>query len=461
MIALFGLGLAAAYAAALATLLAQSGPWPGLLAQWGEAALAADGSVVFAHFVTRFPPIPYLLSALLEAVAGRPALPGPLLASALAGGALGAGWLAGFRHAGLGPLAAGGAALLLALHPFTLALVASGPGPVIAAAAAWWLAISLAGMRATGSVGPCIGVALALVVLVFADPAGLLLALVAPLALVLAAPPLLVSRGVGGLLLLLLFPLIFGLAGFAHVTATHGAGALHLLTALRADPLAGGVAPPSTLAAATLLALPALVALPLLFWRSVPLRQIGAALMLLALAAPLLATPLGVPLSAPALAAPALGIAAGAAMLLLRRRHAPRVLAGLLALGLLSGGAAVALDAPRWREPAVEAAESRALARALSGRREVLIDLAAVPDVVALRGGGAGLIGPEHHRFRLQAMSGRLTAPVVALRDPSAAPLPWRPDRVHAAFPRLHAHGAPGYRLVREIGPWRIYEREG
>jgi hypothetical protein len=458
---LFGLGLAVAYAAALGTLLAQGGPWPGLLAQWGEAALAADGSVVFAHVVTRFPPLPYLLSAALQAVAGRPALPGPLLAAALAGGALGAGWLLGFRRAGLAPPAALGAALVLALHPFTLALVAAGPGPVLAAASAWWLAMSVAGLRATGAVGPCIGVALALVVLVFSDPAGLLLAAAAPLALLLAAPPLLVSRGAGGLLLLLLFPLLFGLAGFAHVTATHGAGALHALAALRTDPLGAGVAPSPGLAAAILLALPALLAMPVRFWRSAPLRQISAALLLLALAAPLLALALGAKLAAPALAAPALGLGVGATMLLLRRRDAPRLLALLLPLGLFAGAAAVALDPPRWRAAGVPAAEARALAAALAGRPEVLIDLAAMPEVAALRGGGAGLVAPEDDRFRLQAMSGRLAVAAVALRDPSVAPLPWRPDRVHAAFPRLHAEGAPGYRLWREIGPWRIYEKEG
>ncbi|MGG5808703.1 hypothetical protein [Falsiroseomonas sp. CW058] len=462
---LFGLGLAAAYAGALGALLARQGPWAGLLAQWGEAALAADGSVPFARFVTAFPPLPYLLSAGLEAVAGRPALPGPLLAAALAGGLLGAAWFAGFRRAGFGELAAGAAALGLALHPFTLSLVASGPGPALAAAASWWLALSLASLRAHGGVDACIGAALALAVLAFSDPAGLLVAAVAPVALLVAAPPLLISRGPGGLLLLLLFPLLFGLAGFAHVAATHGAGALAFLAPLRGD----GVAPaaPGWLAAAALVGLPALVALPVVFWRSVPLRQVGAALLLLALAAPLLAVPLGVPLGAPALAAPALGLGTAALLLLLRR--GPRFAwaggparAGLLLLpfGLVAGGAAVALDLPRWGGAPAPLAELRALAAELPRRGEVLIDLAAMPEVAALRGGGAGLVQPEDDRFRRMAMSGRLDIAVVAVRDPGAAPPPWRPDRVHAAFPRLHAAGAPGYRLRREIGPWRIYERE-
>lgn len=461
MIALFGLGLAGAYATALAALLASEGPWPELLAQWGEAALAADGSVTFAHFVTRFPPIPYLLSAVLQMVAGHTGLPGPLMASSLAGGALGAAWFAGFRRTGISSAAAAGAALLLALHPFTLSIVATGPGPVMAAAAGWWLALSLMGLRGTGGVGPCIGAALSLVVLAFSDPAGLLLAAVAPLALLLAAPPTLISRSAGGLLLLLLFPLLFGLAGFMHVAATHGTGALSWLATLRPDPLDMAGRPPATLPAITLLGLPALVVLPIFLWRSLPLRQVAAAILLLALAAPLLAVPLGAPLTAPALAAPAVGLGAAALVPMLRRRRAVRLAALLLPLGLMSAGAAVAVDLPRWRDTAALPLEARSLAYALAGRRAVMIDIAAVPEVAALRGGGAGFIQPEDDRFRLQAMSGRLTATTVVVRDPSLTPMPWRPDRVHAAFPRLHAEGAPGYRLMREIGPWRIYEREG
>ena len=198
-------------------------------------------------------------------------------------------------------------------------VVIAGPGPVLAMGAGWWLALALAGLRATGAVGPCIGVAMALVLLVFADPAGLLLALIAPLALLLAAPPLMISRSVGGLLLLLLFPLGFGLLGFAHVSATHGMGALHALAALRDDPLRLALPPSAPLAAMVLVAVPALVALPLLFWRSAPLRQIGAALLLLAMAPALLAVVFGAPLPATSLAAPAIGMGAGAAMLVLRR----------------------------------------------------------------------------------------------------------------------------------------------
>ena len=83
----FGLGLAAAYGAGLLALLARFGPWTGLFEQWGEAALAVGGDAPFAHVITRFPPLPYLLSALLEGparlLAGRVTLPGPILASAI------------------------------------------------------------------------------------------------------------------------------------------------------------------------------------------------------------------------------------------------------------------------------------------------------------------------------------------------------------------------------------------
>jgi hypothetical protein len=452
--------VAACYAAGLGWLLAQGGPWPGLLAQWGEAALAADGSVAFSRFVTAFPPLPYLASTAAQAVGGSTALPGPLLAAALAGGGLAAAWFAGFRRTGIGASGAAAAALALAAHPFTLAIVAAGPGPVMAAGAAWWLGLGMIGLRGTGAVGACVGAAMALCLLPFTEQAGLLLAAAAPLALLVAAPPTLISRGALGLLLLLVFPLLFGLAGFAHVAATHGGAALSFLEGVRPDPLAATPPPTPHLAALLLAGLPMLAALPLLYWRSLPLRQVGAALLLLALAAPILGALAGSPLAAPALAAPALGLGAAALLLLFRRPATARIAAVLLPAGFLAAGAAVALDLDRWREPPAPVAETRALAAAIAGRRGVLVDLAAVPEVAALRGGGAGLIQPEDDAFRLQAMSGRLSAPVVAVRDPMRGPGPWRADRVHAAFPRLHAEGAPGYRLIREIGPWRLYERE-
>jgi hypothetical protein len=133
----------------------------------------------------------------------------------------------------------------------------------------------------------------------------------------------------------------------------------------------------------------------------------------------------------------------------------------LLPASLLAGGAAVALQPARWLETPAVTAEPRALAAALRLHRDLLIDLAAAPEIAALRGGGRGLVGPGDDRFRLMALSGRLTAGAVAVRDPARDAPRWRPDRVHAAFPELHARGAPGYRLSREIGAWRIYEREG
>lgn len=460
MTALFGLLLGLGYGLALGLFLAGRGAWPGLLAQWGEAALAADGSVDFAQFVSAYPPLPYLLSAAAEALAGTAALPGPLLAAAAAGGALGAAWFAGLRRVGLGPAAAAAVALALAAHPFTLAALAAGPGPVMAAGAAWWLGLSLAGLRANGSVGAAIGAALALAALVFSDPAGLLVAAAAPLALLLSFPPLVISRGAGGMLLVLLFPALFGLAGFAHVTASHGAGLGAFLAPLRPHPLGPSPEPFGTLAGLGLLGLPVLLAMPFVFWRHVPLRQVGAAMLLLAMAAPLVAVPLGAPLPAPALAAPALGFAAAAVLLLVRRRGAAPLAALLLPASLAAGVAAVALQPGRWLEAPAATAEERALAEAIAGRRDLLIDLAAAPEIAALRGGGRGLVRPGDDRFRLMAMSGRLTAETVAVRDPFRDAPRWRPDRVHAAFPELHARGAPGYRLSREIGAWRIYERE-
>jgi hypothetical protein len=309
-------------------------------------------------------------------------------------------------------------------------------------------------------VAACIAAALALAAATLAGPAGLLLAAASPVALMLAAPRDL-GRSAGSLVLLVHFPLAFAVLGLLYLNATNATGALAWLEVFQRAPEDHGAAG-AELPALLLLGLPVLPLLVVLAGRSVTLRRLGAALLLLGLAPPLLAFGLDLPLAAPVLAAPAVGCSAVAAGLLLRGRGMlPRVALGLLPAMLLTGGGAVALDPGLWRESPASQTEARTLARAIGGQRGVLIDPAPMPEVVALRGGAAGLVLPTDEAFQLQALSGRLSTPVVVVRDPGQGPPPWRPDRVHAAFPRLHAEGAPGYRLVQEIGRWRIYRREG
>jgi hypothetical protein len=285
-------------------------------------------------------------------------------------------------------------------------------------------------------------------------------AAVAPLALLLAFPPLMIARGAGGMLLVLLFPAAFGLAGFAHVAAAHGAGLGAFLVPLRAHPLAPVADPIGTLAGLGCSACRRCWPCPSCSGATCRCGRWGPPCCCSPW--PRRCSPCRSARRSPRRRWPPPRSAS-------RRRRRCCCSAGAGRSGsraccclraLVTGGLAVAAQPGRWLEAPAPTQEERALAAAIAGRRDLLIDLAAAPEIAALRGGGRGLLRPGDDRFRLMAMSGRLTAEAVAVRDPSRDAPRWRPDRVHAAFPELHARGAPGYRLSREIGAWRIYERE-
>lgn len=468
-VALAGL-IFAIHAAWIALADARGALAPEVIALWGEAIAAAEGATPVGRIATFHPPLPLLLSASWEGAAGLPGLPTPSAVAAALLGALGAVWWAALRRAGLGRLGALLAAGLLALHPLAFWLVAQGPGPVLLAAGLFGLAVGLARLRWRGSAPDAALAAGALALLALGDGTGLLFALAAAPVIAIAAPPEMLGRSPLGLLLILLFPLLAVLVGIGFVAAIFNgdpaapfAGLLGGVTAVAP----GGEAPLALAVLALGAGLPVLLLLPLVAARMPPLRGLALALAGLAGGAVLLRAAMGGGGDGLSAVAPALGLAAAAAVLMARDAARPRLVLPLLVLGLAGGAAAIAVSpepgAARLRAtltgappPGLPEMEALArLARAIDGRSDVLVDVQAAPALIALRGTTAGLIPPGDPRFALAALRRRLDAPLVAVRgqDDGLA----RRDMVSIAFPQLHPAGAEGYALAWESGPWRLY----
>ncbi|MCX7931785.1 MAG: hypothetical protein N2588_04455 [Rhodovarius sp.] len=462
----------AVHAAWLGLIGARGALAPEMVDLWGEAIAAAEGAAPVGRIATLYPQLPLGLTTAWEFLFGRPGLPSPSAVAAALAALLAAGWWVALRRAGLSHAAALTATLLLALHPFALWLVAQGPGQVLVAAGLSGLALGLARLRRRSAAPDAALAAGALAVLALADRTGLLFALAAIPFVAVAAPPELLARSPSGLLLILLFPLLAALAGLAFVGLVFGGDLAAPVTALQAvptddaGPLARAVVPLSAL----LLALPLLVLFPILARRRPPLLQVALALAGLAVAAVGLAAAMGGTDEAPlAVVAPALGLLPAAAVLAARDAARPHLVLPLLGTGFLAGvallgsiqdpGAARLRAALAGTPPPPEAqlAELAELAAALEGREGIMVDLYAVPALIALRGSTAGLIGPADAEFTLALRARRLDAPLVAVRASTDATA--KPDAIARAFPRLHADGAQGYALEGEFGAWRLYAR--
>jgi hypothetical protein len=468
-VALAGL-VFAIHAAWIALADARGALSPEVVGLWGEAIAAAEGATPVGRVATFHPPLPLLLSAAWERLAGLPGLPTPSAVAAALIAALGALWWGALRRGGLGRGRALAAAALLVLHPLTFWMIAQGPGPVLVAAGLFGLAVGLARLRWRGAAPDAALAAGSLALLALGDGTGLLFALAAAPVVVIAAPPEMLARSPLGMLLILLFPLLAMLAGMALVALVFGGDPAAPFAALLGGVgvlMPGGESSLGFAVLALAAGLPVLLALPLVAAGMPPLRGLALALAGLAGGAVLLRAAMGGGGEGLAAVAPALGLAAAAAVLMARDAALPRRVLPLLVLGAAGGAAALALlpepgaarvtatltGAPPPATPEIDALGQ--LARVIDGRSEVLVDVQGAPALVALRGTSAGLIPPWDPRFALAALRRRLDAPLVAVRgqDDGGA----RRDLVSIAFPQLHPEGAEGYALAWESGPWRLY----
>jgi hypothetical protein len=461
--------------------------------EWGEAVLYADGKGAFREFATTYPPLAFAFNVSIGVIARAIcSVPSVFVAAALPAALLVATWDRAFRAAGYGGGWSVVLAALIGVHPFFLYAATTGVGSVLLMVAIYWLADAYCASRLNGRVTDLASLAFALAFATFVDPLGALVSIVALPFLPLALPAPLAGSSAPNVLLVLLFPLLFAFLSFAYenalfegdTTAFLDDAYRHIPLIARAHGLSSGVlgwpgASAAIVIGAVLSLAAAMPAAIRLAWsegrryRYVhPIASLCAIAALVVVATGLMAMALGerpTPATLAAFAAPFIGVTAVA----IRRWRAGAQRSPAVAVWLLIGVVFGWTTTVSWRagEPGhwrlvvggaqvvtAEAGGSAAVGRYLSGLDDVLIDTHAHPEVAAARDSAEGLVVPGDEAFVATVLTHRLSSRFVALADPDL-PEQFADDAVALTFPTLYRDGAYGYRLVYDMGGWRVYER--
>jgi hypothetical protein len=449
---------------------------------WGEAIAITDRQWPISVLTTAYPPLPVQLTVLTEFLLGRSTIPSPLLVAVVLGALVALLWLRSFRMAGHGLRPALFFTIVLIVHPFFLWLLSEGPAGLVLILGSFLLARGLFRIRARGSVVDAMTIGVALAVLAAAHPIGLALGFASIPFLALAMPPDLVARSAIGTYLSVLFPWIFAVLALAFLNLIFNGEPWRFLdptvaSAVSIDEATGTLPAPLDLVdlfrsfaqglVAAIIAMPVILLVLVETSQRLPLLMPTLAIIGISVSAAAFAHAYGATPEPTLALTPLVGfVAAGVAAWPNDTRK--QVLLGIFLLLGLAGGSILALGwrAPelvRWRDAMLGAPQAATGAAAIIGARlagvnDVLIDGELAPEIIAGRRSAVGLILPRDDRFHILALSGQLDASHVVVSNPE-----WfgDRDRVNRAFPRLYAHGAPGYVQAFEGAGFRVYRRHG
>jgi hypothetical protein len=447
---------------------------------WAGARTAADGQVPIGRVVAAYPTLPFISTTLVAWLAPASA-PAPELVAAALLAVVTASCFVSFRRAGLPAVAAGFAAMLIALHPVLLRAVVAGPGDMFLAAFLLMLCLALYDLRARGGTAEVMTVGVALMALTFSHPMGAVFTFAMVPFLAFAVRPVLVANSALNVLIALVFPTLFALASFAYLAwifpgdgwtfFAAPAESLSMWTAAVSRLFGGALSSLPMLEATVAMVMALVVGAPVVWvilamvWRRRPL----VVPVLVVVAAAILATAISVltgffgdPIAL-VVAAPVL--AAGVVSRVPAARERLALVIGLLILGWLGGLISLALVDPlllnRVQTAFVPAASERTDALtaggATVGRNGVLVDVNNAPAFVLGRGSAAGILGPQSEAFALALLFDRFDSPFVAVPDPQSRT--GARDRLDIAFPSLFRDGAPGYRLIYQNNTWRLFAK--
>lgn len=471
---------AAVFVAILSWAAANGFLSPDVMRTSGFGILDAEGHSTFAEFVTRYPTLPSVATMVATWVAPWSPLPLPLVINAGLGALMVVGLAWGYRKAGFDRWVAGVLALLVALNPLFLRLMAEGDvfWPI---AGGTLFAAGMLRLRHGVVVTNAIVIAMAMFLLIPSHKVGIVLVISALPFLVLACPPSILSISTTGAYMALLFPSLFLILSLVYVSQVFQGDALAFVNDVMRDwslspivvPASGEQMDPTggllTGLLAVVLVAPIMPAMILIGWQNLALRMANLALLATACVSVVISM-LAFPEMEPIYAlGPILGFA-GASVSWIPRWRRRQAIALVLAL-LSPVGSAISLDllgrgeTRRWTEAMLGQPAGPSpidpiidLGARLAGHDGIMLDPASVPEAIAARRTSNGLILPTDGEFRRTFMTRILTAPSIVVMHPDR----WsRPDRIGRNFPELYGSGIDGYRLVHDGAYFRIYRRTG
>lgn len=443
----------------------------------GHALMANSGLTTFDQVVSTFPPIPHVLSIVVDRLFPIAGWLGPTTISAIIAAFLVGAWFAAFRRNGMPVLTALVVTALLAFNPLMLRAIYEGTGFVLLHLGFWLTAIGVFGLRRGKQVNDIILVSLGLCFMVFSHPFGIVMVFSFLPFLALVIPPSRLRDAPASMFVVMLFPLVFAVLSFIYINWVFNDGPVTFVERIsRASASLGPISESSFSRAAdyrtwaivligVLAVCPIGVSMFLRTRRLAPLHFSIACLFTSLLASAILAGLYGLLPSTSLVVSLGVTIAA-ACVARWPAEHKHRPEAVLIAAGFI-GGLVVSLADPtietqRWRSAmlnqtiAIPNTEEAQLAKALQGKDNILFDADVAPAVVAQRGTADGILTRSTDAFRMVELRGRTDANVIVVRSRGSI---FGSDKVGRIFPEGFDKGFAGYEPIFEGDNWRAYSR--
>ncbi|MAP13946.1 MAG: hypothetical protein CMH86_03165 [Oceanibulbus sp.] len=186
---------------------------------WAKSIVQIDGPVQFKATDAFYPPVPYALSLLGQAVLPDTQVPVPFVLSALVGAGLLVMWFLNLRDTGqFSGVTAALVVLLLALNPFFLRALADGPETMFCILGTWLFARGIVNLRLTGNAPDMMKVAVGLLVVALSDSYGLMLCLGAMPFMIVAARPSMIAASSTGYLVAMFYPVLAAVGSLMFVS---------------------------------------------------------------------------------------------------------------------------------------------------------------------------------------------------------------------------------------------------
>ncbi|HBB85115.1 MAG TPA: hypothetical protein DC031_18050 [Sulfitobacter sp.] len=428
---------------------------------WAKSIVQIEGPAQFKATDAFYPPVPYALSLLGQALLTGTQVPVPFVLSALVGAGLLVLWFLNLRDTGrFSGFTSAILVLLLALNPFFLRALADGPEMMFCILGTWLFARGIVNLRLTGNAPDMMKVAVGLLVVALSDSFGLMLCLGAMPFMIVAARPSMIAASSTGYLVAMFYPVAAAVGSLMFVS---------LIFDSRLVPLLSETVVPLTssqhmivllgLCPAALVAILRNILMPRLFMPL--LAAVGAVLG-------------GYTLNTffhvegdPAMAiAPMLGVLVAAIRFWPNLSLREPIAIALLSFSLVSSVLVtryVAHDETRnWARAMVgiENAASRPDREVISFLRdksEIMVDVEKNPEIVIGFGSVDQLViaGQPSYDWALEGGVPRTRYIVVPRQAEGQATA----DRILRRFPQLKQSKLPGYGEVFENSQWRVFER--
>lgn len=474
----FAAGVFAAVIALLASWQAAGFLDGGVIELSGKALLFAEGRAGMRDFATAYPPLPLLFTLIFAYAAPSGPLPG-VLATGFVTAALAAALLHGFIERGYSLLLAVVATLFAVGNPVVLQALTYGPGAPLMLIAVYMLGLGIFGLSTRGTVSDLMLAGIALLLLAFTHPAGMILAAASVPCLILVAPRPYMACAPINLLMLIFFPLIFALVAFGYVRWVFGTPAFAFIDSVTAPALgADNTALPWRTAfkamLSSFLAAPFIAAFAFRTRKQSHRARAAMALGGVVLAGALLNIALaGGGGDRMLIIAAAPVMAAVCSMHTYKSRFNALLISVFLFGGVAGASAAFAFNItpqPMLGTGLANSAQADLLklSESLRDNSGVLIDTGRHAGFVAVRGTASGLVLPSDPEFEVQLQTGKLNSPFVVVPGTGLGVQPssqqngesrQAQDRVSITFPQLYEGGVPGYGLIYDEGGWRVYAR--